>query len=79
MHFIIDLEVFIGVNHIHTDFILEAIKESSENIVQWWLEAIQKEGSRCKKGKYKLRTYTCFKERFNSNCYVYCIMPGIWH
>ena len=40
------------------DFILEATKAGSENIVQWWLEAIQKEGSRCKKGKYKLRTYT---------------------
>ena len=53
---------------IYNDSILEAVKEGSENVVQWWLEAIQKEGSKCKKAKYKIRTNKCFRESFNSNC-----------
>ena len=42
---------------------------------QQWLEIINKEEIKSKKGKNKLRTYNTFKSSFNSEPYVYNIMP----
>ena len=75
----LNLQDYMEADHIDKESILEATKEGSEEIVvRKWYETIQKEGSKSKKGKNKLRTYRCFKESFKSECYVYSIMPKVY-
>ena len=71
-----NLGELINLDGVDKSGFLEAMKENSERIViNKWLAVIQRESSKCKKGKNKLRTYNQFKNTFTSECYVYTVMP----
>ena len=42
-----------------------------------WIEVLNKENARSGKGKNKLRTYRMFKNQFNTEKYVECILPRL--
>ena len=72
-----DKEVYCDVlSKIHKKSFLDEVRESTEREnEERWLTVINKEGSKSKKGKNKLRTYNTFKSKFVSEPYVYMIMP----
>ena len=63
-------------NIIDKECFLNDVRESTEmSNEQQWLQEINRENSKCKKGKNKLRTYNTFKHHFTSELYVYMVMP----
>ena len=60
------------ISHYFLDVIRERLEECNQIK---WLESVQRESAKSKKGKNKLRTYRSFKSLFASECYVYTIMP----
>ena len=63
-------------DEIDKESFIEVMKECTETCYEErWINVINKEDSKSKKGKNKLRTYNKFKQNFRSELYVYVIMP----
>ena len=63
-------------NYIDKKTFLDGIRECVELIYgDKWRAELDRENSKSKKGKNKLRTYRTFKHEFVSEPYVYMILP----
>ena len=72
-----DREMYCNIDdELDKDSFIDDMKECTERCYEErWLNIVNKDCSKSKKGKNKLRTYNKFKKNFRSELYVYVIMP----